>query len=73
MTPMAVSGVIWVPSENNIGYVATNYAAELEIYAASLATTYGHNKVQFIYAQPTESLVKGITTPGIAEAKMVVF
>jgi sialate O-acetylesterase len=73
MTPMAVSGVIWVPSENNIGYVATNYAAELEIYAASLATTYGHNKVQFIYAQPTESLVKGITTPGIAGAKMVVF
>ena len=34
MTPMAVAGVIWVPSESNIGYDPSVYAAELEIYAA---------------------------------------
>lgn len=73
MTPMAVSGVIWVPSENNIGYVPEQYAVEMEIYAKSLGKTYGHNKVQFIYAQPTASLIEGITTPGIVGAKMVLF
>jgi len=73
MTPMAVAGVIWVPSENNIGYVPANYAAEMEVYAKSLANTYGLEKVQFLYAQPTDSLVEGIKTPGIAGAKMVTF
>ena len=29
MTPMAVAGVVWVPSENNIGYDAAQYAAEI--------------------------------------------
>ena len=73
MTPMAVAGVIWVPSENNIGYEPANYAAEMEVYAKSLANTYGLEKVQFIYAQPTGSLVEGIKTPGIAGAKMATF
>ncbi|MFT7632211.1 MAG: sialate O-acetylesterase [Mariniblastus sp.] len=73
MTPMAVAGVIWVPSENNIGYMPANYAAEMEIYAKSLANTYGLEKVQFIYAQPTGSLVEGIKTPGIGGAKMIEF
>ena len=73
MTPMAVAGVIWVPSENNIGYVPANYAAEVEIYANSLVNTYGHENVQFLYAQPTGSLVEGIITPRIAGAKMATF
>jgi len=73
MTPMAVAGVIWVPSENNIGYQPENYAAELEIYAKSLANTYGQDKVPFMYAQPTGSLVEGIKPPRIAGAKMVTF
>lgn len=73
MTPMAVAGVIWVPSENNIGYVPANYAAEMEIFAKSLPNTYGQEKVQFIYAQPTSSLVEGIKTPKIAGAKMATF
>jgi len=60
LTPMVLAGVIWVPSEHNIGYTPENYAAELEIYAKSLAETYGQDKVQFIYAQPASSLVKGI-------------
>ena len=73
MTPMSVAGVIWIPSENNIGYTPANYAAEMEIYARSLATTYGQDKVQFIYAQPATSLVEGITAPGIPGAKSVTF
>ena len=73
MTPMAVAGVIWIPSENNIGYTPANYAAELEFYAKSLANTYGLDKVQFIYAQPATSLVEGITAPEISGAKSTTF
>ncbi|MDP6634090.1 MAG: hypothetical protein QGG42_04290 [Phycisphaerae bacterium] len=73
MTPMAVAGVIWVPSEGNIGYTPADYAAELEIYAKSLANTYGLDKVQFIYAQPASSLVEGLTAPRIPGAKSVAF
>jgi len=73
MTPMAVAGVIWVPSEHNIGYTPANYAAELEIYAKSLADTYGQDKVQFIYAQPASSLAEGLTVPKIPGAKSIAF
>jgi len=73
LTPMAVAGVIWVPSEQNIGYAPELYAAELEIYAMSLPETYGQDKVQFIYAQPANSLVKGIGTPSIPGAKSITF
>ena len=73
MTPMAVAGVIWVPSENNIGYEPEHYAAELEIYAKSLTATYGQDRVQFLYAQPASSLVNGITSPRIPTAKSVTF
>jgi hypothetical protein len=73
LTPMAVAGVIWIPSEHNIGYTPANYAAELEIYAKSLPSTYGQDKVQFIYAQPASSLVKGITAPEIPGAESITF
>ena len=73
MTPMAVAGVIWVPSENNIGYEPTLYASELEIYARSLPETYGQDSVQFLYAQPAASLVEGITDPEIPDSRRVVF
>ena len=73
MTPMAVAGVIWVPSENNLGYTPAHYAAEVEVYAKSLPSTYGQEKVQFIYAQPARALVKGITPPEIPGAKSVPF
>lgn len=73
MTPMAVAGVIWVPSEHNIGYAPALYASELEIHAQSLPKTYGQDQVQFIYAHPANSLVDGITTPRIARAKRVTF
>jgi len=73
MTPMAVAGVIWIPSENNIGYTPANYAAELEFYAKSLADTYGLDKVPFLYAQPASSLVEGITAPRIPGSHKIIF
>ena len=73
MTPMAVAGVIWIPSENNIGYTPANYAAELEFYAKSLTNTYGLAKVPFLYAQPAGSLVEGITAPRIPGSHKIMF
>ena len=73
LTPMAVSGVIWVPSEGNIGENPAEYAAELEIYARSLTGTYAQKKVQFLYAQPGGTLVEGITAPRLPGARTVTF
>ena len=73
LTPMGVAGVIWVPSESNIGENPSEYAAELEIYAKSLSSTYAQKRVPFFYAQPTASLVDGITVPKLPGTKMVTF
>lgn len=73
LTPMAVAGVIWIPSQANIGYKPENYAKELEIYAKSLPDTYGQENVQFIYAQPSSTLIKDITEPNIPGAKVIKF
>ena len=69
--PMAVSGVIWVPGEANIGHNPADYAAELEAFAHSLPATFGQDKVPFLFAQPTAGLVNGITTPNLPSAKSV--
>ena len=73
LTPMGVSGVIWVPAESNLGENPKEYAAELETYAKSLSATYGQDRVQFLYAQPAGSLVEGISEPKISGAKNVSF
>jgi hypothetical protein len=73
LTPMGVAGVVWVPSESNLGETPAHYAAELEIYAKSLPSTYGKDKIQFLFAQPASSLVEGITAPKIPGAKSVTF
>lgn len=73
LTPMGVAGVIWVPSEHNIGENPADYAAELEIYAKSLPATYGQETVPFFYAQPASPLVEGITPPKIPNAKQITF
>lgn len=73
LTPMAVAGVIWVPGEFNIGHTPADYAAELETYAKSLPSTYGQEKVPFLYAQPSNTLLKGISAPSIPGAKCVIF
>ena len=73
LTPIGVAGVIWVPSESNIGENPSEYAAELEIYAKSLSSTYDQKRVPFYYAQPSSSLVEGITVPKLSEAKRITF
>ena len=72
-TPMAVSGVIWVPAQANISPNPADYAAELEAYAKSLPATYGQSEVPFFHAQPSASLVPGITLPRIPGAEPVTF
>ena len=72
-TPMAVAGVIWIPSEHNIGESPAHYATELEIHAKSLPGTYGRPEIRFLYAQPAGSLVDGITAPRIPGAKCITF
>ena len=72
LTPMGVAGIIWVPSESNIGENPADYAAELETYAKSLPQTYGQKSIQFLYAQPTTAVVEGITAPKIPGAKSIV-
>ena len=73
LTPMGVAGVIWVPSESNLGEDPAHYAAELEIYAKSLPGTHDQGTVQFLFAQPANSLVKDITVPRIPRAKSASF
>ncbi len=74
LTPMGIAGVVWVPSAANLGYSpATDYAAELQIYARSLPATFGQSKVTFRYAQPTATLVPGITAPKIENAASAEF
>jgi hypothetical protein len=73
LTPMGVAGVIWVPSESNIGENASEYATELEIYAKSLPETYEQGRVPFFYAHPTSSLVEGITFPRISGSEFISF
>lgn len=69
LTPMAVSGVIWIPSQAGIGENPAHYAAELEAYVKSLPATYGQAEVPFLHAQPTATLVPGITPAHIPGAK----
>jgi hypothetical protein len=73
LTPMGVSGVVWVPDQANLGYVAADYSAELEIMARSLPATYGLEKVTFFHAQPSAKLVPGITPPKIEGSNAVEF
>ena len=56
-TPLAVRGVVWIPSKTNLGKDVSRYAATLEAYAASLPGTYDQKTVPFVYAQPTLELV----------------
>jgi hypothetical protein len=72
-TPMAVAGVIWVPSEVNLSANPADYAAELQAYAMSLPKTYGQPSVQLLYAQPSPALVPGITAPNLSGAEHVTF
>jgi len=71
ITPYALRGVIWIPGPKNIGQDASQYAVALEVYADSLAQTYGQDRVVFAYAHPTAELVKGVTEPEIPQGLRV--
>jgi sialate O-acetylesterase len=73
LTPFAVRGVTWIPGVDNISEDVSRYTPSLEVYAASLAGTYGQGKVQFVYAQPSAVLVEGIAQPKIENAVSVEF
>ena len=70
---MGVSGVIWVPDQAHLGYVAAEYSAELEIMARSLPATYGLEKVPFFHARPSAKLVPEITPARIDGSNAVEF
>ena len=70
-TPLAVTGVVWIPGEKNMGKDVSRYAAALEAYADSLPQTYGQDQVPFVYAQPVVGRVGGIAKPNIRNAVSV--
>ena len=65
LTPFAVRGVVWIPGKDNISGDVSKYAPSLEVYAASLAETFGQEHVPFFYAHPADSLVNEIAIPNI--------
>ncbi len=73
LTPFAVRGVVWIPGKDNITKDVGRYAPSLETYAASLAETYGQDKVPFFYAQPTPNLVEGIGSPPLENSVGIEF
>ena len=73
LSPIGVAGVIWVPGQANLGDSPADYTSELEIYARSLPATYGLEKVSFLHAQPSATLVPGITPPKIENSKTAEF
>ncbi len=73
LTPFAVRGVVWIPSKDNISDDVARFAPSLDVYAGSLAETFGQKQVPFFYAQPTDSLVDGIAPPKIEGASSVEF
>lgn len=66
LSPAAISGLVWVPGPDNVGSDPGRYAAALEVFAESLAATWGQAQVPFFYAQPAAGLVDGITAPTLA-------
>ena len=73
LTPFAVHGVIWIPGKDNISEDVSKYSPSLEVYAASLAKTYGQEKVRFLYAHPVASMVEGIAIPRVEGALSIEF
>jgi hypothetical protein len=71
LTPFAVRGVAWIPSEANIGEDASRYSAGLSAYAKSLADTYGQDEIAFVYAHPTVDLAPGVEIPEIENGAYV--
>lgn len=73
LTPYAVRGVVWIPGEQNISDDVSKYSPSLEVYAASLAATFGQNQIPFIFAHPSATLVDGVAEPEIKNAPRLQF
>jgi len=73
LTPCAVRGVVWMPSETNLGTDKTRYAKSVAAYARSLPDTYGQAKVPFIFAHPAAMLPTGSEAPDLPDAARVDF
>ncbi len=71
LTPNAVRGVVWVPEQDNISDNVAHYAPSLALYAASLPQTYEQPVVPFLFVQPSEAVVPGITAPTIKNATRI--
>ena len=69
LTPYAVSGVVWIPAEDNMTDNVRTYASSLHAYANSLPETYGQEEVLFIYAHPDAKLVEGLAPLKIEGAR----
>ena len=63
----------WIPGEQNISDDVSRYSPSLEVYAASLAATFGQNQIPFIFAHPSATLVDGVTEPEIKNAPRLQF
>lgn len=50
--PYAIRGANWCLGESNSNDDVSKYAPSLEVYAASLAETFGQKQVSFFYTQP---------------------
>jgi hypothetical protein len=72
-TPSAIRGVIWIPGQDNVNEDVAKYTPSLEVYATSLAETYGQALVPFIFAQPSSKLVGGIGQPAIPNSASIEF
>lgn len=68
-TPCAVKGVVWMPSESNLGTDKSRYPAAVAAYANSLPITYGQAKVPFVFAHPKD----GGEAPKLPDAARVDF
>lgn len=63
LSPAAISGLVWVPGPQNIGNDPSRYTAALQVFANSLAKTWGEGPVPFYVAQPAPELVEGVARP----------
>ena len=71
LVPYAIRGVVWAPLKENLSDDLRKYGASVEIMAKNLGTTFGQDKVFFVYAQPSAALAPGVQRPKIKDSAMV--
>ena len=71
LSPFAIKGMVWIPAEDNISTEVSRYAPSLKIFAENVASTFGQEKALFLYVQPTDKLVPGVTDPSPKNSKSI--